>query len=826
MKCSHLSERAPISRKRAKFISAACLLGAAFGATAPNARADALYSFGLNQYGQLGDGLSGTQTSPQANSTGTPQLVNVLDNQVVAIGTGAAQGLAADNGALYGFGLGLYGELGNNLTYSGPPNTYYNVSSPSPVPAMVLTSGVTAIVGTNYESAALANGAVYTFGSPGNGALGNGSSNVSANVPTLTANPVLNSGVSAIAAGSFHELAIKNGAAYVWGFNGYGQSGLGYNASDTYVTVPTLIPTLASGVTSIAAGDKHSLAVKNGVAYAWGYNQYGQLANNGNTGDSGGPAIYSTPAPVIGLPVGQPVSSVSGGGNDSYALVTGKAYAWGRNDYSELGNGSYTSSSGFNQSPGAVSKITGFVVQLVGGTNSGYALTSDGTLWGWGAQTYGQLGNNNVLNYPAFSPVVIALPANASAGSVYTSVQSSEDSAEALVTVGAAPSSWAVDSSGLWNDSTSWTSGVPNSVDAAVTFTAPPITATRTILTTTPVTVGNLSFTSASSYIIQGTGSIQIQANLNSSVRGAAINDYVGNHTVAPATLEFATNTNLFVSYGSTLTLGSPTGSVLIDSNTSVSETNYGTVAFTSTVSLNSGASLNLNSPTSINALTLGSNAITTIVPHGYYSDNLLQTGSLSLSSTSTLDVTNNEAIVHNGNITSITASLAQGDNGGQWNGSGIASSTAASDTSHLTAIGSLLAASAMTAGGQSLQAGDVLVRYTYYGDATLDGKVDGSDYSRIDNGYLLHLTGWNNGDFNYDGVVNGSDYTLIDNAFNTQGAAISTAIASPSAIVTSEIAPFAGTVAVPEPTTLCLLSFGACKLVSRRRRKIKERVF
>jgi hypothetical protein len=67
------------------------------------------------------------------------------------------------------------------------------------------------------------------------------------------------------------------------------------------------------------------------------------------------------------------------------------------------------------------------------------------------------------------------------------------------------------------------------------------------------------------------------------------------------------------------------------------------------------------------------------------------------------------------------------------------------------------------------------LVKFTYYGDANLDGKVDGADYSRIDAGYLAHgaATGWFNGDFDYDGAINGSDYTLIDNAFNTQGAAL-----------------------------------------------------
>ena len=88
-------------------------------------------------------------------------------------------------------------------------------------------------------------------------------------------------------------------------------------------------------------------------------------------------------------------------------------------------------------------------------------------------------------------------------------------------------------------------------------------------------------------------------------------------------------------------------------------------------------------------------------------------------------------------------------------------------------------ASTAGTFDGQTVAAGDVEVKYTYYGDANLDGRVDGSDYSRIDNGYLSHLAGWQNGDFNYDGVINGSDYTLIDNAFNKQGPQIAAEIAA-----------------------------------------------
>jgi hypothetical protein len=134
--------------------------------------------------------------------------------------------------------------------------------------------------------------------------------------------------------------------------------------------------------------------------------------------------------------------------------------------------------------------------------------------------------------------------------------------------------------------------------------------------------------------------------------------------------------------------------------------------------------------------------------------------------------------------LSAVTALLKSGFNAGAgyWNGNGIASSNAAAGT--LTTLGSGQPAAAGTFDNETVSTPDVEVRYTYYGDATLDGHVDGSDYSKIDNGFLNQLTGFSNGDFNYDGVVDGSDYTLIDNEFNAQAASLDSVVATPTAEV------------------------------------------
>jgi hypothetical protein len=231
--------------------------------------------------------------------------------------------------------------------------------------------------------------------------------------------------------------------------------------------------------------------------------------------------------------------------------------------------------------------------------------------------------------------------------------------------------------------------------------------------------------------------------------------------------------------------------------------------------------------------LSIGANGgIVQIAHSGSKSAGLSILNSLTLAASPnlSLDLTNNDMIVHSGSLSTIVTELKAGLNrgAGYWNGGGgIVSSAAAADTRFLTTLGYNVGGAAFNpaAGspfdGVNTTSTDVLVRYTYYGDADLNGLVNGADYALIDTSFGIEssshvaVTGWSHGDFNYDGVVDGTDYSLIDNTRNQLTA--SGLSSTPLALFGS----LASTSAVPEPTTLGLLGIGAMGLLGRRRRMV-----
>jgi autotransporter-associated beta strand protein len=336
--------------------------------------------------------------------------------------------------------------------------------------------------------------------------------------------------------------------------------------------------------------------------------------------------------------------------------------------------------------------------------------------------------------------------------------------------------------------------GTPVSVASGATFDLNSNSTTIGSLNGPALTLGNSTNTEFDG-AITGSGGLKLQGSGTFTLGGSS--SFTGGTTITSGLLKITAGGSLY----SAGAINASGGSLLFAAST-------GTGLLTRTVG----------------AITIAGNSTVSIaVPATHASRTLLVASALTIGTTAggtytgQLDLSGNDLILHNGNLATTTNEIRSGYAGGTWTGEGITSSAARTNTTGLTALGVLLnnagnnTALFTTFDGQSVTTTDVLVKYTYYGDANLDGKVDGSDYSRIDNGYIEHFTGWSNGDFNYDGVVDGSDYTLIDNTFNQQGAQLSTEIATPTAQLSSSA------VSVPEPGAIAVALSIAIGCLSRR---------
>jgi fibronectin-binding autotransporter adhesin len=296
-----------------------------------------------------------------------------------------------------------------------------------------------------------------------------------------------------------------------------------------------------------------------------------------------------------------------------------------------------------------------------------------------------------------------------------------------------------------------------------------------------------------------------------------------GSLTVGGSTLELDGPTNSYngnttVNGGATLNVGNatlagslPSTTVLTSNGTTKFAANPGTGILSRTVAgitLSTGGKVTVSGPTS------GTHANRTLL-----TTSNLTFGGATNGWQGSLNLTGNDLLIHGGIIANVTNQLKQGRVGNWTGANGIVSSAAAADTRFLTTLGSRPGAAGptgVTLDGVNTTSADVLVKYTYYGDADLSGKIDGADYALIDTGFHTPgASGWVNGDFNYDGVIDGTDYSLIDNTFNQYFATG----ASPLALIAGSASSIA-TSAVPEPTTLALLGIGAFGLMGRRRTK------
>lgn len=298
-------------------------------------------------------------------------------------------------GAGIAWGNNQNGQLG-----SGKTEALSFTPVPVSLPANIKITDVAA--GGIHSLARTSTGAVVAWGDNSSGELGD-RSNTNSNTPVQVDLPV-NTQITNIAAGGEHSLALTFGGRRVlaWGFNRQGQLGDGTNFN-TNTPVPVSLPA-GTTITNIAAGGVHSLAVTStGTVLAWGENDEGQLGNGSRTSSN-------TPVPVS-LPAGTRITAVAAGDSYSLALTsTGAVLAWGTNVQGELGNGT---SIPFSVTPVPVSLPAGTTItNIAGGGQHSLARTSTGAVLAWGANGLGQLGGGpGIAVTGSDTPVGVSLPA-------------------------------------------------------------------------------------------------------------------------------------------------------------------------------------------------------------------------------------------------------------------------------------------------------------------------------------------------------------------------------------------------------------------------------
>lgn len=395
------------------------------------------YCWGNNARGQLGNGTTALQVTP------TP--VNGLNSDITAITTGSNSehtcALTTEGNVLC-WGNNRNGRLGNGAADE----------QGIPVTVSGLSSGIAAIAaGDEYTCAVTPAAGIHCWGANDNGQLGNGTTNpsgvpvavsgISSDTATIAAGygahtclvstgggvqcwgggrvidgidsakwapvaiPGLSQDVAMIAAGGGHTCVLMtSGAVKCWGYNANGQLGNG-TVNEEWQPIVN-VSGLESGVTQLATKWDHTCALTiEGAVKCWGGNATGELGNGTNEDQS-------IPVTVQGLSSG--VAAIAVGGYHSCALSTvGSVYCWGYNRYGQLGDGTTVD----RNTPVAVSGLSRDVVALAAGAYHTCAIMTGGSVHCWGFNWYGQLGDGTTENRT--TPITVTgLTGNASAVAV------------------------------------------------------------------------------------------------------------------------------------------------------------------------------------------------------------------------------------------------------------------------------------------------------------------------------------------------------------------------------------------------------------------------
>ena len=322
------------------------------------------WAWGRGSFGYLGDGTTTNKSSPVSVVGGFTDWCQVSAGGYHSLGL-------RTNGSAWAWGVGLNGRLGDGTI----------VSKSSPVSVVGGFTWCQVSAGAGHNIAIQNNGTARAWGLGANGRLGTGSTTAQSS-PTLVVGGFTD--WCQVSAGGYHSLGVRsNGSAWAWGLNNNGRLGDG-------TTVSKLSPvSVVGGFTwcQVSAGGYHSLGLRsNGSVWAWGLN------NNGQLGD-GTTVNKSSPVSVVGGFTDW--CQVSAGICHSISLRSnGTAWTWGLNNSGQLGDGTAVNKS----SP--VSVVGGFTnwCQASAGRLHSIGVRTNGTVWAWGSNVVGQLGDTTIVN--------------------------------------------------------------------------------------------------------------------------------------------------------------------------------------------------------------------------------------------------------------------------------------------------------------------------------------------------------------------------------------------------------------------------------------------